>query len=87
MLQVGKLAAHALGHRRIVKPPIHLGDDENLGFAKIQDVEQLPFPQDRHDGVHDGADLAAGECRNDKFPPIRQLNRDYVTWAKPEFTQ
>ena len=79
--------AHAIGHRRIVKTPICLRNDENLGFAKIQDVEQLSFAQDRHHGIHDRADLAAGKGRNDEFPPVRQLNRDHIAWADSELAQ
>src|SRR5260370_32797520 len=76
-----QFAAHALGHRGIVKSPIHLGDDEDFGFAKIQNIEQLALPKYRHHRIEDGTDLAASQRRDNKLPPIGQLNRHYV--ARP----
>src|ERR1700687_5063908 len=69
-----QFAAQSLGHRGIVKTPIHLGDNEDLGFAEIQDIEQLALPKNRHHWIEDGTNLAASQRRDNKLPPIGQLN-------------
>src|ERR1700694_4484897 len=81
MLQMMQFAAHALGHRGIVKSPIYLGDNEDLGFAEIQNIEQLALAKYRHYGIENGANLAASQRRDYKLPPIRQLDCHHVARA------
>ena len=87
MLQMIKIATHTCGHRGIVKSPIHLGDDEDFGLAEIQDIEQLALSKNRHHGIEDGANLAAGQRRDNKLPPIGQLNGHDVAWANSQPAQ
>ncbi len=71
-------------HRLVVEMAENFRHDEDFRFGVPEHEGQLVLAEDRHERIEDRPDARAGEIKQGKLPPVRQLHGDDVVAGNAE---